>query len=615
MIIVLRATENETEKKLRELRKENPNYDAMWSRIRLETDKRDSGWQEQTAAPVIKESPKKKWLMPAACAALAAVIAVGAAASQGYLESFLPDAKAAPLGQSVGVQAEAEGIVLKLNHVLQGTERSYGTEQPEERMTLDFSLSGFGDEDVQIAEFDQSSITDLDTGKELELSMGDFNKDNTHSIEDWAANRTLNTSAKATGAFNEAEGMHRYRLETSGLYMIRRTSVPIEGKVKLGQEYTVLPDQDFKMKISDIKWDQKQNRMTVKFLPNKNVPRLDTKDSSTLKMDRSNEVSLQLGDRNLSPSVWSEPINSELGVSEMEGEYNIRNLTEDQISDMTMTFHYAEPVRVIEGPWTLDFTLDPSKAEIPTETVPVADDSELHEQTGWTLGDTLLDTYSIAIPVNRNTEERSLQDGQIVEYGQISLTDGEVTVSGSQYPVRGLENYGDRENEQEFIKFGVQGMTRNATAGQMTYDYWDSYDFRGKPLTATFSNAWVAHRHDDYWKEIAIPTKEEHSTTDTIPEGLPIKYIVHREGSNVLVQTQLPEGMIAYEGIRLNVDGKFYAHDTDKFAQNSVQDPDTGYYNNVYIFENVPEGQKFELGLQMYGTVDNTKNAKVIIRK
>ncbi|GGN98868.1 hypothetical protein [Saccharibacillus kuerlensis] len=606
---MLRITESDTEKKLRELRKENPNYDAMWNRIRLETDKRGSGWQEQTAAPDNKESLKKKWLMPAACAALAAVIAVGAAASQGYLENLLPDAKAAPLGQSVGVQAEAEGVVLKLNQVLQGTERGYGTEQPEERMTLDFSLSGFGDEDVQIAEFDQSSITDLDTGKKLQLSMGDFNTNYIDSIEDWAANRTLNTSAKATGAFNEAEGMHRYRLEMSGLYMIRRTSIPIEGKVKLGQEYTVLPDQDFKMKISDIKWDEKQNRMTIKFLPNKNVPKLDTKDSSTLEMDRSNVVSLQLGDRDLGPSSWMAPIDSELVVSEMEGEYNIRGLTEDQISDMTMTFHYAEPVRVIEGPWTLDFTLDPSKAEIPTETVPVADDSELNEQTGWTLGEAHFGAYGGIITLDRGKTVVSLEDGEIVNYSSISLTDGKATFSGSQDNVPGLKTTKNNGNPQEIISFSTEGGM--AVEAEETIA---SYDFRNKPLTLSFSNAWVAHNHPDHWKVIGIPTEDEQQVTDALPDGTQIKYKYHRKGKDVLVEREVPEGTDVYEGTRLRVDGKEYSFDPFPGDEGHVRDQE-GNYHYVDVYRNVPEGETFEIGIGVYGTIDPTKNAKVIIRK
>ncbi len=616
MTVVLRATENETEKKLRGLKKENPNYDAMWSRIRLEADKRGSGWQEQTAAPIRKESPKKRWVMPVACAALAAVIALGAAASQGYLEHLIPDTKAAPLGQSIGAQAEVDGIMLKVNSAVQGMDRSYGQSEAQKRMVLDLSLSGFGSENVRYAAFDKASITDLDTGKKLELSMGDFNTDDVRSVGDWEANRTLNTTSRVTGDLDDTEGQHRYRLETSGLYMIRRATVPIEGSVKLGEEYTVLPDRDFKIKITDIDWDQKQGLMKIKFLPNENVPRLDTEDSATLGMDRGISVNLKVGDKDLGPGSWGEPVEPEPGVSEAEGEYNIQGLTEDQIADMTMTFSYAEPVRVIEGPWTIDFTLDSSKAIVQTETIPVEDASELTEKTGWTLGDAQLDAYGVTIPVYRNEEdsETGWKDGQVVDYS-ISITDGEVTTSGSQDPVPSMRILQGREGEQEYIKFGVQGMSKNATAGQMTYDYWESYDFRNKPLTATFSNAWVVRRHDDYWKQIPIPTEKEQPTTDTLPEGLPIKYIVHREGSDVLVQVQRPDGMNIYEGIRLKVDGKSYAHDTDAFEEKSIRNTETGFYDRVYVFDNVPEGEKFELGLQAYGTVDDSKNATVIIRK
>ncbi|MEJ8306532.1 hypothetical protein [Saccharibacillus sacchari] len=615
---MLRATENETEKKLRGLKKENPNYDAMWSRVRLEADKRASGWQEQAAAPIRKPSAKKRWLMPVTCAALAAVIALGAAASQGYFETLIPDAKAAPLGQSIGAQAEVEGMTLKLNNVVQGTDRAYGQTEAQKKMMLDFSLSGFGDEDVRMAAFDQASITDLDTGKKLDLMMGDFNTDYSHSIEDWASSRTLNTSSRVNGDISDTEGQHRYRLETSGLYMIRRVTVPIEGNVKVGAEYTVLPERDFKIKITDIQWDQKQGQMKIKFLPNENVPVLDTKDSATLGMDRNNSVTLKLGDRDLGPGGWMQPLEPEPGVSEAEGEYDVKGLTEDQIADMTMTFSYAEPVRVVEGPWTIDFTIDSSKAIVQTETVPVEDASELTEKAGWTLGDAQLDAYGVTIPMYRNNsgseKTTELKDGQVVQYS-VSITDGEVTTSGSQDPIPGIPTGEEREGQQEYIKFGVQGMARNNPTDHAAYESWDSYDFRGKPLTAIFNNAWVAHRHDDYRKEIPVPTENEQTTADTIPEGLPIKYIVHREGKNVLVQVEAPEGMNMYEGISLEVDGESYAHDTDESKATYVQNIENRQYERVYVFENVPQGQKFELGLQAYGTVDNTKNAKVIIRK
>lgn len=607
---MLRVTDRETERKLRSLRKEKPNYDAMWNRVRLEADKRESGWQEHVAAPVLQSPPRRKWLMPTACAALAATIALGAAASQGYFESRYPQAQATPIGQAVGVQAEADGVTLKLNNVVQGTVRDFGTTAPDSKMMLDFSLLGFGDEDVQVAGFDRSSITDLDTGKKLELSMGDFNTDDVRSTEDWKAERRLNTSARVTGAFNPAPGPHRYRLEMSDLYMIRRTTVPIEGKVKLGEQYTVLPDRDFKMKITDIQWDNKQGLLNIKYLPNANVPKLDAQSDLLLAMDRGNSVSLKLGDRELGWSSWSEGED----VAEVEGSYNIKGLTEDQLSDMTMTFTYAEPVRVVEGPWTLDFTLDPSKAQIPTETVPVQDDSALTEQTGWKLGDALLDAYGIAIPLDRRTGDRSLRDGQIVQYGSIKLTDGEVTLSGSQDPVPGIAVGRGREQEPEFVKFGIQSLERKEPANPKTHDYEESYDFRGRPLSAIFGSAWVAHIDPDRWVPLDVPTAEEWTTTDTLEDGKQVEYTVHREGTDVLVEIAVPDYVNLYEGTRLRVDGRDYAYDTQPSAQSSIRDAE-GRYNRVDVYRSVPEGKRFELNLQAYGTVDDSKDAKVIIRE
>ncbi|NGZ74890.1 hypothetical protein [Saccharibacillus alkalitolerans] len=606
---MLRVTDNDTEKKLRGLRKENPNYDAMWNRIRLETDKRNSGWQEHTAVPQPRRG-RRKWAIPVACASLAAVVALGAAASQGYFESLSPQAQAASVGQAMQAQAEAEGIVLKLNNVVQGKDRGYGQNEALSKMVLDFSLSGFGSEDVQVAGFDKSSITDLDTGKKLELSMGDFNTNDIRSVDAWEADRTLNTSARATGELGEAEGPHRYRLETSDLYMIRRTTVPIEGGIKLGAEYTVLPDRDFKMKITDIKWNKKSGMLKIKFLPDENVPKIEAQDSTLLAMDRGNSVGLKLGDRELGWDSWSEGGNSR----EAEGSYNVKGLTEDQLSDMTMTFTYAEPLRVVKGPWTIDFTIDPAKAEIPTETIPVEDDSALTEQTGWKLGDAQLDAYGVTIPLDRGAEDRPLHDGQIVNYGSISLTDGEVTTLGGQDPTPEMKMNGYRSEEQEFVKFGVQGMVRNGNENKTTNDYWESYDFRGKPLTATFSGAWIAHIDPDRWVSLGVPTEEEQKVTDTLADGKKVVYTVHRKGKDVLVEIEVPDYASLYEGTRLRVDGKDYAYDKEPTEDSSIQNA-RGYYNQVDIYRNVPEGEKFEINLLAYGTVDNTKDAKVIIRK
>ncbi|WP_172199960.1 hypothetical protein [Saccharibacillus qingshengii] len=604
---MLRVTDHDTEQKLRGLRKENPNYDAMWNRIRLEADKRESGWQVQPMQPL---RPRRKWAMPAACASLAAVIALGAAASQGYFESLYSEAQSAPVGQSVGVQAEAEGIVLKLNNVVQGTDRSFGQSEASGKMMLDFSLGGFGSEDVRVAGFDKSSITDLDTGKKLELSMGDFNTDDVRSIEDWETGRTLNTSARVTGEFNQSEGPHRYRLEMSDLYMIRRTTVPVEGKVKLGQEYTVLPDRDFKMKITDIQWDKKQGLLNIKFMPNKNMPKLEAQDDRLLVMDRGNSVGLKLGDQEIGWSSWSEGAK----ITEVEGSYSVKGITEDQLSDMTMTFTYAETVRVVEGPWALDFTLDPSKAEVPTETVPVEDDSALTKQTGWKLGDALLDAYGVTIPIDRGTDDRSLRDGQIVDYGNITLTDGEVTTSGLQDPTPNMRMNQYRSGEQEFVKFDVQGMVRNGNENKMTYDYWESYDFRDKPLTATFSGARIAHVDPDLWTPIKVPVEQEQRVSDTLSDGTPVEYRVSRKDKDVLVEIEVPEGVNLYQHTRIRVDGQEYAFDTDPMIENSIRDAQ-GNYNYVDIYRNVPEGKKFEINMQAYGTVDNTKDAQVIIRK
>ncbi|OWA34324.1 hypothetical protein B9G55_18605 [Saccharibacillus sp. O16] len=611
------TTEKETERKLRNLKRETPNYDAMWSRIRLEADKRESGWQEKVV-PMKKASPKKRWMLPVACASLAGVIALGAAASQGYFESVQDETKAAPLGQSVGVQTEVEGLILKLNSAVQGTYRKVSPSEGVERMILDLSLSGFGSEDVRMAAFDQASITDLDTGKKLSINMGDFNTNDNGSIEDWAASQKLNTSAEVTGDLSKTEGNHRYRLELSDLYMIKRVNVPITGKVKLGEEYTVLPDRGFNMKITDIRWDQKQGFMKIKFLPNQNVPRLDTQNPATLGMDRGNYVSLKLGDRNLEYSGWSEPVNLKAGVDEVEGEYDVRGLTEDQVKDMTMTFNYAETVRKVKGPWTIDFTLDSSKVQIPTETVPIADDSELTEQTGWTLGDAQLDAYGVKIPLNRNTADAKpgdrFKDGQVLNYTQISLTDGKVTAVGIQEPMPGINPLEPNQKVQEYFQFGTQGMEANQAGDSKTYDAWSSYDFRGKPLTVTFSGARVAHVDADRWVSLGQPTLEEKTITDTLFGGGQVQYTVHRKGKDVIVETEVPEDTLVYEGTRLRVDGQDYTFDPSKTDESAVRNG-KGYYNRVDVYHNVPEGEKIELNLLAYGTLDDTQKATVIIRK
>ncbi|MCQ4086633.1 hypothetical protein [Saccharibacillus sp. JS10] len=611
---MLRATDHDTENKLRNLRKEQPNYDVMWNKIRLEADKRGSGWQTSEDLSRSNSNRRKRWILPIAYASLAAVIVIGAAASQGYWKSLQPEASASAVGQALEAQAEVDGIVLKVNNVVQGGERRFGQSDAEEQMKLHVSLSGLSDEDIQIAAFDKSSITDLDTGKKLDMQMAEFNIGDVRNVEDWQNNRTLNTLSVVTGDFNSTPGEHRYRLEMSDLWMIRHTKVPIEGKLKSGQEYTVLPDQDFKIKVTDIDWDASKKTLKVKFLPNSNAPQLDTEDENLFTMDRMSTISLQSGDKQISYSGFSAPDRSKTSDGLWEGEYVIREgLTEDQLSDLTMTYSYPEKVRAIKGPWNIDFTLDSSKSEIPTETVPIQDARDFTAQSGWTLGNALIDPYSIAIPVYRGEKSRALQDGEIVRFANISLTDGVVTMSGMQDPTPDTIQQQERENEQEFIKFGIQGMAKNDKQDQMTYDYWDSYDFRGKPLTASFDGAWIAHIEPNHWTKIDAPTAEQETVSDTLAEDKQVQYLVHRKGKDVFLQTRVPEGLWIYEGTSLQVDGQVYKFDENAIEEQSVQD-EQGNYHRVDVYRNIPEGKEFAIQMLGYGTLDPTKKAKVVIR-
>ncbi|MDO3408501.1 hypothetical protein QWJ34_01835 [Saccharibacillus sp. CPCC 101409] len=607
---MLRTADSETEKRLRGLRKERPNYDAMWNRIRLEADKRNSGWQEHVAEPEPRR-PRRRWVVPAACASLALVIALTAAVSRDYWENWSSQAVAAPLGQSIGAQAEAEGIILKLDQAVQGTNR-INVEEAEEKMNLNFSLSGFGSEDIRQAAFDKQSITDLDTGKKLSLTMGEFDTNYVQNL-DWETGRTLRTSSQVRGEFSELEGLHRYRLELADLYMIRRTSIPIEGKLEEGAEYTVMEDRDFKIKVTDLEWDKKQGFLKIKFNSNGNDPTLDTEDETTLAMDRGSSIILKLGDQEI-PVGTSASTN---GQADIEAMYNVSKLSPDQLDDMTLIYNYAEPVRKVGGPWIIDFSLDSSQAVIQTETVPILDDSELTEQTGWTMNEAQLDAYGVRIPIDRNADGpvKRLEDGDIVAYGNIVLTDGKMHVSGWQtYPVPGLVTSRGRENEEDSLEFNVNSLAE----WNEEYTPRESYDFRNRPLKVQLTHARVAHRDDDHWIDVGIPGTQEQEFSDTLPDGTVITYTVQRKGPDVRVEIDIPEeaSISLYEGTRLRVDDKDYAFDPYPMGEDEggVRDEE-GNYNRLDVYRDVPEGRKFELNLGAYGTIDLSKNAEVIISK
>ncbi|WP_172251852.1 hypothetical protein [Saccharibacillus deserti] len=157
-------TEHQIKQKMLDLTDGSPNYDEMWNRIRLEVERRRSGWSEHTDA-----LPDKSVLSRARQWTLAAAAAVVVAAAGGTAVYFDQQTEVAPtvMGQKIEASAEAEGIELTLNSVAIGVKPL----EQEKQMALHLRLTDTKKQGFGTVEFEQAILTDLSSGQQLAVSQ------------------------------------------------------------------------------------------------------------------------------------------------------------------------------------------------------------------------------------------------------------------------------------------------------------------------------------------------------------------------------------------------------------------------------------------------------------
>lgn len=160
-----RITEQQVQRRMRELPDGSPDYDEMWSRIQLEVKRRRSGWSEQSNTPPKEKrgiSRARRWVMAASAAA---ILATAGGAAVYFNPLTQQEDIAIEMGQQVGVSAEVDGIEVTLNSLVVGRKPS----EQDNQIALHLSLADLQNRGFTTFEFEQMTLTDLDSGESLPM--------------------------------------------------------------------------------------------------------------------------------------------------------------------------------------------------------------------------------------------------------------------------------------------------------------------------------------------------------------------------------------------------------------------------------------------------------------
>lgn len=160
-----RITEQHVQQRMRNLSDGSPDYDEMWSRIQLEVKRRRSGWSEQPKTPSEEKrsvSRARRWVMAASAAA---ILATAGGAAVYFNPLMQQEVATVEMGQQVGISTEVEGIEVMLNSVVVGRKPS----EQDDQIALHLSLADLQNRGFTTFEFEQMTLTDLDSGESLPM--------------------------------------------------------------------------------------------------------------------------------------------------------------------------------------------------------------------------------------------------------------------------------------------------------------------------------------------------------------------------------------------------------------------------------------------------------------
>ena len=580
MGIVLRITEQQIRQGLRGLPDGSPDYEAIWQRICTEVKLRRSGWNEQPGLPAEKPtaSRARRWVIAASAAA---VVAASGGTAVYFDHAANRVRTAADAGQKLEAYAEAEGVRLTLNNAAIG--RQPLTE--EEQMSLRMSLRDTAGRSFELAEFGESTLTDLDTGQKLEISgtkRNIFRRD--AQGEDPVLTQYFSGSLPAAGETK------RYRLTMKDLFFNQTVETPLEGEFAAGNEYVAIPEEDLKIKITAYDWVSGGDRLNLKYEANRDWPDSQSGDLPSVFAKEPGKIVIKNGEKPLTSPVWGS-IGAEQTWSRNTS-FTFRKPEGQQIEDLSFAYAYVKTIDKANGEWTIDFAVEGSQAAESDYTLKIDGQQALEERTGMTLPEAVVSPFEVSIPVNRQEGNDGLSRGQFLFYRDILLQVGDLEIPGFQAPIPG----------QPYVPPGIDPKSPENITFNLVPDA--VADLSGKSLTLKLRNAVVVNEYPDVWTAIEPPGDQSQSFSEIMPDQSVMAYKVTRKGKDVHVQTLTENKFYLIGGTRLKVDGRMYESDPNETS--SKYDGDFGYRTDV--FKNVPEGSDFSINAGPYGVYDSSRD-------
>lgn len=598
-----RIIDADLEHNLREVDDGDPDYVNMRKRIVLEVEKRRSGWSE-TRAEVPNLRRRNRVIYTAsgalACAAVAGVLLSQQAFAPDPANETAPNAAlpvtsySAPAGQSIEQSAVVEGVTLKLENAIQGHFEGADTgENQKDRLALQLSLSGLNVPNAEYAGFASTTLTDLSSGKSQKLRGPGF--DLRQGMQNVLDSQIFDGDWAGVGE------TRRFRFETSDLYTVKRSDVPLQGAIRDRVEYPISSIAGASVMLENTQWDEEQGLLTLNYELRGVDAQVSAAYPESLAAETQTMLLLSTGKTTIEPTSGTRE------GSRFSRSYELAGLSEQEREALTLIYSYPETVKKIEGTWKVDFTLDGDQAQEKAVKVAPQNVEEVRQKIGWTIGDATVGAYGVYLPIERAPEDRVLHAGLVLGYEKSMLTAERFEIDRAEQPGNPLLTSDDPAAAgQEALSFRLMSE--------------EVRDLSQGPLSVRLQNAEVVRRApDDFWTTLAGAGSGEGSQEQKVdarlPDGSVLHYRYSREGDDLKVVTETQADLKLLEGTVLKVNGELRT--PDKEASRSLYRAQGDYRVDVYkgLYAHISQDAELSLGLGLYSQVDPSLDTEIVLRK